>query len=96
MKIQYHNRKPVSPKPDFPCEYVESLDKLLESSDVVSLHMPLNANTRESFGTKQFEKMKDGAILVNTARGGVVDQEALIKALDSGKVSWWVCAGEVV
>jgi lactate dehydrogenase-like 2-hydroxyacid dehydrogenase len=43
MKILYHNRKEISPKPDFPCEYVSSLDELLERSDVVSLHMPVSA-----------------------------------------------------
>ena len=85
MKIQYYNRSPASPTPDFPCEYVESLDKL---------HLPLNANTKNGFGKEQFAKMKDGAVLVNTARGGVIDQEALIQALDSGKVgrtfrTWW-------
>jgi len=86
MKVQYHNRKEVTPKPDFPVEYVDSLDKLLETSDVISLHLPLNNNTKGFFGEEQFAKMKDGSILVNTARGGVVDQEALIKALDSGKL----------
>jgi lactate dehydrogenase-like 2-hydroxyacid dehydrogenase len=86
MKIQYHNRNPVSPAPDFPAEYCDSLDKLLATSDVVSLHLPLNSNTRNGFGKAQFDKMKDGAILVNTARGAVVDQEALIAALESGKV----------
>lgn len=86
MKIQYYNRKPVSPAPDFPATYCESLDQLLETSDFVSLHLPLNANTKGAFGTEQFNKMKDGSVLINTARGGVVDEEALIKALDSGKV----------
>jgi lactate dehydrogenase-like 2-hydroxyacid dehydrogenase len=86
MKIQYHNRKPVSPEPDFPATYCESLDKLLETSDFVSLHLPLNEKTKGAFGTKQFNKMKDGSILINTARGGVVDEEALIHALDTGKV----------
>jgi lactate dehydrogenase-like 2-hydroxyacid dehydrogenase len=86
MKVQYYNRRPISPKPDFPAEYISSLDQLLGTSDVLSLHLPLNSNTRNSFGAEQFKKMKDGAILINTARGGVVDQEALIEALDRGKV----------
>ena len=86
MKIIYHNRNKVTPEPDFPAEYMSSLDVLLAKSDFVSLHMPLNAKTQNFFGAEQFAKMKDGSILINTARGGVVDQEALIKALDSGKV----------
>jgi lactate dehydrogenase-like 2-hydroxyacid dehydrogenase len=86
MKVIYYNRKPIQPTPSFECEYVSSLDELLERSDVVSLNLPLNKNTQGSFGKEQFAKMKDGAVLVNTARGGVVDQEALIDALKSGKV----------
>jgi glyoxylate reductase len=86
MKILYHNRREITPAPDFPCEYVANLDDLLARSDAVSLHMPLNENTRNGFGAAQFAKMKDGSVLINTARGGVVDQEALIQALDSGKV----------
>jgi len=86
MKIQYYNRRKVAPEPDFPATYVDSLDKLLETSDVISLHVPLNDHTRNSFGAEQFAKMKDGSVLINTARGAVVDQEALINALDSGKL----------
>jgi len=87
MKVIYHNRKPISPTPAFECEYVESRDELLRRSDLVSLNLPLNEKTKESFGKAEFEKMKEGSILINTARGGVVDQEALIEALTNGKVS---------
>ncbi len=87
MKIIYHNRNPVSPAPDFPAKYCETLDELLAEADAVSLHMPLNGNTEKSFGAEQFKKMKDGSVLINTARGGVMDQEALLDALNSGKVS---------
>lgn len=87
MKIKYHNRRPITPPPSFPCEYVETLDELLSTSDVISLNLPLNEKTANSFGSEQFSKMKDGSILINTARGGVVDQEAFINALSSGKLS---------
>lgn len=86
MKIIYHNRKELSPKPDFPCTYVSTMDELLQQSDVVSLNLPLNDKTKGSFGKKQFDMMKEGAALVNTARGAIVDEEALIEALESGKV----------
>lgn len=86
MKIIYHNRRELSPKPDFPCTYVSSMDELLKQSDVVSLNLPLNDKTKGSFGKKQFDMMKEGAALVNTARGAIVDEEALIEALESGKV----------
>ena len=62
------------------CEYT-ALDGLLAQSDFVSLHMPLNAETRGMIGARELELMKPTAILVNTARGGVIDQEALIAAL---------------
>lgn len=87
MKIIYHNRRELSPKPDFPCTYVSTMDELLKQADVVSLNLPLNDKTKGSFGKKQFDMMKDGAALVNTARGAIVDEEALIEALESGKVS---------
>ncbi|ORX40956.1 putative 2-hydroxyacid dehydrogenase [Kockovaella imperatae] len=86
MKILYHNRRPISPEPSFPCTYCENVDDLLAQSDIVSLNLPLNEKTKGSFGKAQFDKMKDGSVLVNTARGGVVDEDALIEALESGKL----------
>lgn len=84
MKVVYYNRHEIVPAPDFPCTYVSSVEELLRQSDVVSLNLPLNDKTRNSFGREQFAQMKAGSILVNTARGGVVDEEALIEALESG------------
>lgn len=86
MNVIYHNRRPISPEPDFPCKYVSTLKELLEQSDVVSLNLPLNENTKGKFGKQEFGWMKDDSVLVNTARGGVVDEEALIEALESGKL----------
>jgi phosphoglycerate dehydrogenase-like enzyme len=63
---------------------VENLEKLLKGSDVVSVHVPLTDDTRLMFGPTQFKAMKPGAIFINTARGGLVDHEALLVALDSG------------
>ncbi|KAN0060621.1 hypothetical protein ACQY0O_007279 [Thecaphora frezii] len=86
MKIIYYNRNP-NPNAAKEWEYVSSQEELLKRADVVSLNLPLNKETEKSFGKKQFDQMKDGAILVNTARGGVLDEEELIKALQSGKLS---------
>ena len=63
-----------------------SLDELLAQSDVVSLHAPGGAETKHLLGPMQFEKMKKGALLVNCARGALVDEAALVEALDSGKL----------
>jgi D-specific alpha-keto acid dehydrogenase len=69
----------------FPLCYVP-LDELLRESDIVTLHAPLNADTRHIIGREQLERMKHGAFLVNTGRGALVDTAALIEALEDGKL----------
>jgi D-3-phosphoglycerate dehydrogenase len=63
------------------------LDELLGSSDFVTVHVPLLPQTKHMIGAKELSVMKDGAYLINVARGGVVDEEALRKALVSGKLA---------
>ncbi len=63
------------------------LDALLRDSDVVSLHVPLNDDTRQMIGVQQLQSMKRTAILVNTARGGVIDQAAMVRALEEGWIA---------
>ena len=63
-----------------------SLHELLDRSDIVTLHVPLNDQTRHLVGQAELERMKSSAILVNTCRGPVVDEEALIDALRSGGI----------
>jgi D-3-phosphoglycerate dehydrogenase / 2-oxoglutarate reductase len=65
-------------------ERADALDTLLTTADVVSVHVPLTEDSRGMFGTATFAKMKPGAVFINTARGGLVDQEALLAALDGG------------
>jgi len=64
-----------------------SMDELLETCDIVSLHVPLNASTRGLIGKEQLAKMKKTAILINTARGPVVDSQALADALKEGTIA---------
>jgi glycerate dehydrogenase len=64
-----------------------TFDELLQHADVISLHCPLNENTRNLFGANEFRRMKNDAILVNTARGGLVDSAALADALRNGEIA---------
>ena len=71
---------------DVPIKQV-TLDELLDRSDIISLHLPLTVETRGFIGREQFARMKPSAILINTARGPVVDQPALIEALDQNRLA---------
>ena len=62
------------------------LDELLAQSDMISLHLPFISSTKHMISDEAFAKMKDGVIIINASRGGVVDEQALLKALESGKV----------
>jgi len=62
-------------------------DELLAQSDFISLHIPLDKTAGPTLGVTEFGKMKQGAFLVNCARGGVVDEKALLEALNSGKIA---------
>lgn len=77
-----------TPKPELAdlCEFVP-LETLLAQSDIVSLHLPDNTQTHHLLNRETFAQMKPGAVLINTARGGLVDSQALIEALESGHLS---------
>ena len=63
-----------------------AFDTVLRESDVITLHLPLKENTRHMISTAEFERMRPGALLINTARGGLVDEAALLQALQSGRL----------
>jgi glyoxylate reductase len=88
MKIQYHNRTQLPAEKEKGAKYV-SFEDLLKTSDVLSLNLALNPSTTHIIAKEQFEQMKDGVVIVNTARGALIDEAALVDALKSGKV-WTV------
>ena len=80
MKVLVHGRRPI---PDTDVEQVP-FEELLRRSDVVSMHCPLNGDSEGMMDAAAFAAMKEGAIFINTSRGGLVDEQALRDALDSG------------
>ena len=88
MRILYHTRHRAAEnvEGELHAEHVD-LETLLRESDFVSLHVPLTPETRHMIGSDAFTLMKNTAILVNTARGPVVDEEALVKSLTNGEIA---------
>ena len=87
MKILITKRTPPPPEilKELEAEFVP-LDELLRRSDIVSLHVPLTPQTHHMIGEREIQLMKDGAFIINTSRGAVIDEKALLKALKSGKL----------
>lgn len=85
MKILYHGGSDTTTANQLGAEQVE-LDELLQQSDFVSLHVPLNDETHHLISTQELQLMKSTSILINTARGGVIDSEALYSALQNGDI----------
>src|SRR6267154_632717 len=87
MRIIYHSRNKVLGAPDW-CEYFEQerLDEFLGLADVLSVHVPLGPGTEGLINWGMIRKLKRGAILINTARGKVIDESAVIKGLEDGHV----------
>lgn len=88
MRVLYHQRHALFPVLEWEvgAEY-RSLENLLSEADVVSLHVPLTDDTHHLLGEAELNRMKPSAYLINTARGGVVDQEALIRHLQEGNLA---------
>ncbi len=87
MRILVHD--PYVAAESLPLSYgvASSIDALVCDSDVVSLHCPLTPETANMFDARRFALMRDGAMLINTARGGLIDEAALVAALKDGKLS---------
>jgi glyoxylate reductase len=88
MRVLYWTprRKPEHEEREAGLTYV-TLDELLRESDFVSLHQPLNASTRHQIGARELGLMKKSAFLINTARGPIVDEAALVRALKGKKIA---------
>lgn len=90
MKVLYHNRKPDPVKEKKLGVEYRKMDEILQESDFISLHVPLNEQTKHLIGEKELKQMKSTAFLINTARGPVIDEQALYKALNE---KWIAGAG---
>ncbi len=82
IKVKFYNNQYINVEIE-----TEPLEDVLKHSDFITLHVPAQ-KVGSMIGAKQFEMMKDGVAIVNCSRGGVIDEEALINALDSGKVAF--------
>jgi glyoxylate reductase len=89
LEIAYHNRKrlPEAVERMFAARYVESLDELVAQADILTLHCPANDDSRGMIDARRIALMKEGACIINTARGDLIEQEAMIAALESGQLA---------
>lgn len=87
MTIHYHNRRPVDTGGDIAAIYHDSVEDLLSEIDVLSIHCPASEQTRGLLNSERIALMHNKAIVVNTSRGGVVDDDALIDALKSSAIA---------
>jgi len=87
MSVIYYNRRPLDKKTEARLAAARcSFEELLTRADIISIHTPLTDETRHLFNRSAFEKIKQGAFLINTARGEIIDEAALAKALLSGRL----------
>ncbi len=88
MKIIYYNRHRLAPEEEaqYALTYT-SLDELLQQADFISIHTPYMKETHHLISTSEFKRMKPTAILINTARGPIVDEKALVQALQAGMIA---------
>lgn len=85
MKIIYYNHRPKQPQANWIAQV--SLDELYQQSDIISLHIPQMLETEKMIDAEAIRKMKNHAILLNTSRGGLLDEAAVAEALNSGKLA---------
>ncbi|KAL1846846.1 hypothetical protein Daus18300_014131 [Diaporthe australafricana] len=88
MRVAYwnHSGRSVSAPPDSTYRRCDTLDDLFKCSDIVSLHCPLTEGTRGLMSRDNFNKMRDGSYFINASRGALVDDDALVESLETGKI----------
>lgn len=84
MKVIYWNHRPKEPQVEWAQQV--SIDTLYQQADIISLHVPQTVDTQEMINQESIAKMKEGVILLNTARGGLLDEAAVATALNAGKI----------
>lgn len=87
MEIHYYNRNRLTPDLEKSAIYHKTVEDLLPHCDVLSLHCPATPETVKLLNAKRIQLLPDGAIVVNTARGAIIDEDALASALKTGKVA---------
>ncbi|MGN1318091.1 MAG: NAD(P)-dependent oxidoreductase, partial [Lachnospirales bacterium] len=90
MNVIYYRPRGKCKDDNSKCKY-ESLEKVLSESDIISLHCPLNDETKEIINSNTISLMKKGVIIINTARGGVINDKDVCEALEKGKISYYLC-----
>ncbi|CCM04643.1 uncharacterized protein FIBRA_06827 [Fibroporia radiculosa] len=88
MRVLYHNRHRAARAPKY-CEFFDAahIDEMLAMADVLSIHVPLDDHTEGLIDEKMIRKLKTGAVVINTSRGRVIDEAAMIRALEDGHLS---------
>lgn len=88
MKVIVYEKDPKARRENaLPIVFAERLEDLLSKSDIITIHVPLTEETRGMIGERELAMIKKGAYLINTARGGIVDEEALLKALENDRLA---------
>ena len=87
MEIHYHNRTRLAPEDEHGATFHETLDSLLAVADFLSLHCPATPETTDLMNAARIARLPEGAVVVNTARGALVDEDALLAAIESGHLA---------
>jgi len=87
MQVHYHNRSKLSPELEHGAQFHSSIESLLPQCDFLSLHCPATEQTKQLLNDRTIKLLPHGAIIVNTARGALIEETALLKAIESGSIS---------